>query len=256
MNLLLVDMGNTRCKWALLKGDRLGRQRTLAMRGASARRLATAMGSLNAVAGVIAVNVAGARGARLLRGALRLLQLPPARLIRSSARAAGVVNGYPDAWRLGADRWVAALGAHRLARGRAVCVANVGTALTLDLVDALGKHRGGLIIPGPDLMRRSLLNETHGIRRRVGATLRRRDSGFFARNTTAALEVGAAQACAALIERAVQEARRLLGVRPLLFVTGGGTQCVTRALRSAHRLQPDLVLRGLAVLAGEAGRHK
>jgi type III pantothenate kinase len=256
MKLLLIDMGNTRCKWALLRGARLGRQRALAMQGASARSLAAALGNCAGVAGVMAVNVAGTRGARLLRGALRLLRLPPARLIRSSARAAGVVNGYPDAWRLGADRWVAVLGAHRLARGRAACVANVGTALTLDLVDALGKHRGGLIVPGPDLMRHSLLNETDGIRRRAGSARPRRGAQFFARNTAAALETGAAQACAALIDRALQEARGLLGARPVLYVTGGAAPLVTRALRSPHRLQPDLVLRGLAVLAGAAGERK
>ncbi|MEO7775693.1 MAG: type III pantothenate kinase [Steroidobacteraceae bacterium] len=248
MKLLLVDIGNTRLKWAVLADGMLGKQRALAMQGANAREFAKALGAMRGVAAVVAVNVAGTSGEQLLRAALRLLQLPAPRMIRSTRRAGGVANGYPDAWRLGADRWVAVVGAHDLARGRPVCVADIGTAMTLDLVDAHGRHRGGQIVPGPELMRRSLLNDTGGIRRRASVALPRA-TGFFARNTAAALQVGPTQACAALIDRSVQEARVLLGAKPLLLLTGGGAQGVARALRSSHELRQDLVLHGLAVLA-------
>ena len=87
--------------------------------------------------------------------------------IRSTQRAHGVTNSYRDTWRLGADRWVSAIGAHALATG-AVVIANVGTALTIDAVSASGRHRGGAIVPGPATMVASLLSGTHGIRRRAG----------------------------------------------------------------------------------------
>jgi type III pantothenate kinase len=251
MKQLLVDVGNSRIKWALLRARKVGALHAIEMRGATARSIARALDAARGAGRVVVVNVAGPRGERLVRAALRILALPAPLMIRSGPRAAGVANGYPEAWRLGADRWVAVIGAHHLARGRAVCVASVGTALTLDLVDGQGRHRGGLIVPGPELMRRSLLDSTSGIRRRatVGQAPARRARGFFARNTAAALQIGPLNACAALIDTALGESRTLLGARPLLLVTGGGAKSVASALRSRHLLQPDLVLQGLAVLA-------
>ena len=62
-------------------------------------------------------------------------------------------------------------GADRRARrapARPLCLVAVGTAMTIDLLDAKGRHRGGNIIPGPKLMVESLLENTAGIRRRAG----------------------------------------------------------------------------------------
>jgi type III pantothenate kinase len=251
MKQLLVDIGNSRIKWAVLGAAAPGALHSIEMRGATSRSVARAFGAARGIGRVVAVNVAGPRAERLLRAALRGLALPAPLMIHSGPRAAGVANGYPEAWRLGADRWVAVIGAHHLARGRAVCVASVGTAMTLDLVDGQGRHRGGLIVPGPELMRRSLLTATSGIRRRAtsGQLPARRARGFFARSTAAALQLGPVNACAALIDAALRDSRTLLGRTPLLLVTGGGAKAVAAALRSRHRLQPDLVLQGLAVFA-------
>jgi type III pantothenate kinase len=126
-------------------------------------------------------------------------------------------------------------------------VISVGTAMTLDLVDAKGRHRGGAIVPAPSLMVESLLSETHGIRRRAQG-----GSGgkqLFARSTRAAIAQGARYAAAAVADRAVLEARAVLGGRPLVLLTGGAADSIRPLIRSSHRHIPDLVLRGLAVIA-------
>ena len=79
--------------------------------------------------------------------------------ITSGRAAAGVVNGYADPSLLGVDRWVAVVGAYHRVRG-AVVVADIGTAATIDVVAADGRHRGGYIVPGPRLMVASLLGGT------------------------------------------------------------------------------------------------
>ena len=56
-------------------------------------------------------------------------------------------------------------------------------------------------------------------------------------------------AAAAFIDRACLEARATLGARPLLLLTGGAARALQPYIKSAFRLVPDLVLRGLAVLA-------
>src|SRR4029077_2103024 len=106
----------------------------------------------------------------------------------------GVRNGYAETWRLGADRWVAMLGAHARYPGRALWVVDVGTALTVDLLDEHGRHRGGLLVPGPALMVESLLRRTAGIRKRAGfgatAIGRRARAGFGAGRPIAAALFG------------------------------------------------------------------
>jgi type III pantothenate kinase len=127
---------------------------------------------------------------------------------------------------------------------------NVGTAITIDLIDESGRHRGGAIVPGPALMVASLLTQTSGIRRRAqggpsGVT------SLFARTTRTALAQGARYAAAAIIDRAIEEAHQELETRPLLLLTGGGSAAVKPLIRSPCVRVPDLVLHGLAVWASQ-----
>jgi type III pantothenate kinase len=159
-----------------------------------------------------------------------------------------VTVGYVEPWRLGVDRFVAAVGAHQLFKGIAVCVVGVGTAMTIDLVGADGRHQGGAIIPAPDLMVETLFSQTNGIRRRAqgGAGV---GGGLFGRSTRAGVLQGSRYAAAALIDRAVEEAPALVGRRPLVVLTGGGASAVRPLVKSPGVGVPDLVLRGLAALA-------
>ena len=116
---------------------------------------------------VVAVSVAGAKLDRALSGAVRSRLGLPVEFVRSARTAAGVRNGYRDTWRLGADRWVGVIAAHAIAGSRPALIANIGTALTIDAVTRDGHHLGGVITPGPSTMIASLLDGTHGIRRRA-----------------------------------------------------------------------------------------
>lgn len=250
MSILLVDIGNTRVKWARLESGRLGRQRAAVHAGWTSQDFARhVLGASRGVERIVAVSVAGARvDKRLSAAARRELRVTP-EFFASKRRVAGVTTLYSEPWRLGADRLVAVIGAHHLARGRAVCVIDVGTAMTLDLVDARGRHLGGAIVPAPSLMTGSLLTQTSGIRRRArgGSSAR----SLFARNTRAAIEQGARYAAASVVDRAVSEARGILGRTPLVLLTGGAAAAIQPLMRSASTAVPDLVLQGLAVIAGE-----
>jgi type III pantothenate kinase len=247
MSTLLVDIGNTRVKWALLRGARFAAGRPVAHEG-KGDAVARLVRRHEGVERVLAVSVAGRVLDQALLRAVRARFGIGVEFVKSARQAGGVTNGYKEVWRLGADRWVGAIGARALARGRGVLYAMAGTALTLDLVSAEGKHRGGAIIPGPTTMVASLLTGTHGIRRRAQG-LAASSRTLFAADTASALAAGSRFAAAAFIDRAVDEATKTLGARPLLLLSGGGAADLRRHLRHRARAVPDLVLRGLAELA-------
>jgi type III pantothenate kinase len=246
VTVLLIDVGNTRIKWARLNG-RLGKRQAAVHLGWGpadyARRLfRSARSERVLVSSVAGPNVREALAAASQRTGIEV------QFVRTPRHAAGVTVGYLEPWRLGVDRFVAAVGAHCIFPGVAVCVVGVGTAMTVDLVDGEGHHRGGVIIPSPRLMIDTLYARTHGIRRRAHGGSPG-EAGLIGRSTRAGVVQGSRYAAAALIDRLVEEARALVTRRPLVVLTGGEVASVRPLLRSAWVVVPDLVLRGLAVLA-------
>jgi type III pantothenate kinase len=262
LTLLLIDIGNTRVKWARLVDGKMSPQQAAAnagwtaddyvrqvigkgwTSGAKGAQLAAAAGADR----IIVSSVAGDDVNRALTEAAAKVGAPIPEFVASERTAAGITTDYIDPWRLGVDRFVAAIGAHHLSSGQPVCVVNIGTAMTVDLIDGSGRHRGGAIVPGPALMVSSLLAQTNGIRRRAkggpdGAT------GMFAKTTRSAIGEGARYAAAGVIDRALEEARFLVGTRPLVILSGGGSTDIKPLIRSTCVSLPDLVLHGLAVWA-------
>lgn len=244
---VLVDIGNTRIKWARFEDGVLQPQSAAPHADWSAETVVeTVLRRGNRADRVLVSNVAGPRMADVVRTAVAQTWQIAAEFVTSTPIAGGIINAYPQPAKLGVDRWLAMIGAYALERG-AVCVVSIGTAMTIDAVDADGRHLGGVIVPGPDLMIASLLNNTSDIAQRA----RQGDAGdgLFADNTLGAIRQGAEHALGALIERAVGVMRRTSREMPKLLVTGGATDRVEKAIGLPYRAVPDLVLQGLAVLA-------
>ena len=248
MSVLIVDVGNTRIKWALLRGDRLQRQRALEHSGITPRELSRHLFGTRGITRVIAASVAGTRLNRLLAATCRKKTGLAVEFVASSRQAAGVTTRYREPWRLGVDRFMAVIAGYHQARARGACVVDLGTALTVDLVDPLGVHLGGAIIPGPELMVGSVLKNTAGIARRAAGALA--GKGLFAHDTRSAIGQGARYAAAALIDRAVSEAQRVLQRTPLVLLTGGAAVQIESLLQCSYVSVPDLVLRGIALRSG------
>lgn len=255
MAMLLIDIGNTRIKWARLDKGRLGARHAAVHADWRVedygRRV---VGSARGVTRVLVASVAGKKVDRALAAAARRAGIK-AEFVSVPRQAGGVKVGYHEPWRLGVDRFVAAVAAHHLFKGVPVWAVGVGTAMTLDLIAADGRHKGGVIVPAPALMVDTLLTRTSGIRRRAqgGASGAR---GLLARSTRAAIRQGARFAAAALIDRAVAEAEGLIGKRPFVVVTGGESAAVRPLLKSPAAGVPDLLLKGLAVLAQQPPRPR
>lgn len=242
--ILLFDIGNTRIKWATLDERGLGVQNAAAHADWDAAAFArVVLNDLPPPRRVLVSNVGGQRIGEVLQTGIRARWRIEPEFVSSTASACGVRNAYPVPGNLGVDRWLGVIAAHQRCRQLA-CIVGVGTAMTIDGVDAAGQHLGGLIVPGPDLMVSSLLRNTSEIARR--AEQGSRGDTLFADNTQGAIHQGAAHALAALVERSVETMRQKHGAEPALLLTGGAASVIERLIRAPFESVPDLVLHGLA----------
>lgn len=165
-----------------------------------------------------------------------------AELARVARRLGGLEIFYTDLGRLGVDRWLAML-ACRQRTGGSFLIVDCGTALTVDLVAADGRHLGGYIVPGLGLSRRALEEHT-AIRL---AELPESLSCEPGHSTDAAVSQGVFAMLLKLIESATQMPAMQ---DAQLFLTGGDAPRFQAALvpgvRQLHRVE-QLVLDGLAI---------
>lgn len=249
MNVLLLDVGNSRLKWGLRKDGILSdtghvELRTFTEQGIAA--LATQWPS--GVDLVVACNVAGDSVAEQLSTGIRSQYGHELRFVRSEGSACGVTNSYHEPHQLGVDRWVAMIGARASCNGACVVI-DAGTAITIDALDVDGHHLGGQILPGLALMAEALAMKTSdlpSISSKFSAANER--AGLLANNTAAAISNGVTVAAVGAIEH-VLRALRKEGHDLTLLLTGGDANRINRSLGETVQLRPDLVLAGLACLA-------
>lgn len=276
MSILLIDIGNTRVKWALLKhpDDALGQVHHLvhsqALVGDFAPSTAhtpepsleEALQSLFAqwhsqalllnnmpISSVFLVSV----GAQHWRTAIEVwaLQNGAACLCLHAGQAMrGVVNSYHPPSALGADRWAMAIAVTYLFPGNPCVVASAGTATTVDAISSAGEFLGGLIMPGVDLMVASLHQNTARL------PLAAWQIQAMPQNTEAAISTGVLDAQLGAIERFSQRFGHSVGqvvgkqsaIKPTCILTGGHAPSLAEFLPQAV-VVPHLVLQGVRFYA-------
>jgi type III pantothenate kinase len=247
---LAIDIGNTRLKWALYDAPVPG----AAMQAQGAEFLeqidTLAEGpwaELAAPRRMLGCTVAADAVRRRAEAQLEEVWDLPAQWVYASAGEAGMTNGYDQPARLGADRWVAMVGArHRmLAAGdsRPMVVVMIGTAVTVEAVDATGRFLGGFILPGHGIMLRALESGTAGLHVPTG------DVREFPTNTSDGLTSGGTFAIAGAVERMVQHVRSHCGAEPACFMTGGAGWKMAPHMSVSFELVESLIFDGLLVIA-------
>ena len=245
--ILLLDAGNTSVKWGLDDDGSIVSGGSFMHRGNNVDDLAgQAWSELQMPAGVYIANVAGVEtGRKLSDWVERQWGISPL-FIASTARACGVTNAYATPGQLGVDRWAALIGAHSQGSGARQCIVDCGTAITLDMLTADGVHQGGLILPGVEMMKHMLLKNT-AVKNASGT---QRFAKLFAMGTEDAINSGALYMAAAAIDRIAVDMGAVPGTRLDVVVTGGDASRILTLLACPARHDPELVLKGLAMLAG------
>ncbi|CAD5372020.1 Type III pantothenate kinase [Rubrivivax sp. A210] len=248
MTFLALDIGNTRLKWALYTAPHPGA--VLMQHGAVFLETIDELAerhwkTLPVPSTMLGCMVAGDAVRRRVEDQMELWDLEPHWVV-PAAHEAGLKNGYEHPSRLGADRWAALAGARSrvMASGasRPALVVMVGTAVTVDALDAEGRFLGGLILPGFGLMLRALEQGTAGLKVPTGEVV------DFPTNTSDALMSGGANAIAGAIER---QHRRLImrtGQEPLLLMTGGAATKLAPITDLRFETVDTLIFEGLLLM--------
>ena len=245
---LLVDIGNSRIKWGIWKNGALDHCGAFTRPDAAniPAGAEAAWGRMPPPRNIITANVAGETIAAALTAWMQSHWNITPHFIQAQARAGGVTNAYEEPGKLGVDRW-AALVATRRRYQQAACIVNAGTAITIDAMDENGHHLGGLIVPGVQLMRSSLLEKTADISARAqGQTVKQ--GTLLARSTQAAVQGGTLYSAVALIDRIAQDLATQLGPNMARLISGGDAASLHPLLTPGFEHRPHLVLEGLAIL--------
>ncbi|MDT8989938.1 type III pantothenate kinase [Curvibacter sp. APW13] len=249
MTFLALDIGNTRLKWACYASA--DPEAPLLAEGVEFLENIDKLGEgvwtqIPAPTHILGCTVAGDAIKRRVEEQMEMWDVPP-RWVVPSETEAGVTNGYDHPARLGADRWVAIIGGYHTMRRRGLqgpmVVVMVGTAVTVEAVDADGRFLGGLILPGHGIMLRALESGTAGLHVPTGEVRE------FPTNTSDALTSGGTYAIAGAVQCMVQHLRKHTGQEPYCIMTGGAGWKMAPSMTVPFELVDNLIFEGLLHMA-------
>jgi len=236
---LQLDVGNSSAKWRLVQDDRVVARGKYCSGDSGAQ--AALLNCTETLDQVWIASVAAPATEQSLAALLQSRWHREPWFARTQANTGNLSNSYADPYRMGVDRWLAMLGARQRQQGR-LCVIDAGSALTIDLVSAAGRHEGGYIIPGPALMERALLLDTDRVR--FEETVEYALSPGI--STAEAVRHGIALAQAGAVALALDHA----GSEPIaLLFCGGAGELLMKLLGRGGQWAPDLVFEGMEVMA-------
>ncbi|MFD2232033.1 type III pantothenate kinase [Alkalimarinus sediminis] len=235
---LQIDAGNSFLKWRVLDGSKVvcrGREST------SAQQLMSDVDVWSEIQAVAISSVASEQVDGRLRDLFRV-KLPDIEPVFASSEAfyGAVTNGYDNPRQLGVDRWLAIIASYSLCR-ESCFVVDCGSAITIDVVDGEGRHQGGYILPGLELMKQGLSSGT----KKVEFESIELDSVQYGVNTTECVNGGAYFALLSVFEGL--HARMKKEQIKRVIVTGGDGARVSGLLDFVE-YHPDLVFEGLSLV--------
>ncbi len=240
MRMLLIDIGNTNLKWVWLQdGEMSLLERVNYHADGIAAQAYHCWSHAEKPEKIVLANVAGQQVEDELQQWISSEWNIETEAVTVPAQQLGVTNAYACPEQLGVDRWLALIAAHTNSTSP-VCVVDCGTAITIDVLTADGRHQGGLILPGLAMMRQVMLDSTQIPR--IGIS---ESNEPLAGNTADAIASGGLHAAAALVERVAEQMKRPRKI----ILTGSDALRLKTVMKLKVEVDPELVMRGLALVA-------
>lgn len=241
--MLAIDVGNSRLKWGVWQQNVLIDKGVFSYRPEQLEQALDNYFAPSLQQGSVYVScVASEQVQMLLRKWFQQQWGISANFVESQSQLMGVHNSYDNPQQMGADRWVAMFAAYTKYQ-QAVCVIDCGTAITMDIVDAKGQHLGGLIMPGLDMMLKSLYEGTQRIKPAKGGLCE------LGKNTADAVYSGCYHLLENGLQSLVEKYAATIKDDVLCVVTGGSAELLVRENLFDCRHDADLILYGLNTIA-------
>ena len=258
---LLFDVGNTRLKWAAVESTQQpsDRQKKLwAYSGSISSKSLASPEHRAELADYIAKTlpkpdaigftcVAGKEAIQNLQSLFPQWSDITWKQLVGNSLFSGVRSLYQDPSQLGSDRWAAVLGARALSNANTLII-NAGTATTIDLLGANGVHYGGWILPGLELMQKSLESNTA----QLPLAVRNESSNGFGLSTNNAIIGGCDAAQLGAIQYAIQLAKEMNHPVEKVWIDGGNAKILAAEMGKSKtqfslsiEATEGLVLRGV-----------
>lgn len=246
--ILLIDVGNTRIKWAAVSKGLWLEQGYVA--NTHIPHLIEQWQVLSCPDQIVACCVADDTIIdQLTHVATEIFALPIAWL-QVTKDCCDVTNHYknigsPDQFlcTLGPDRWASLIAVQHLYPGNRIVV-NVGTAMTIDALTAKGEFLGGLILPGVRLMQSALTAHTARLPTAQG------QYHIFPNTTIDAMYTGIITALSAAINTmAAKLATQCSSAKIQCIISGGDAELISPYLTYPYQRVETLVLPGLLIIA-------
>ncbi len=247
---LLIDIGNTRIKWACQQDQRLTMSNAVVHR--DRLNLSALMNqfwlNFQAPETILISNVAGEKLGNLITDwSIAKWGITPT-FVAEKSNTFGITSNY-CLESLGIDRWMALLALNNRFDLPAIVV-DCGTAITADALTEQGIHLGGLIMPGLTIMRDALQQRTEAL-----PAISDAHAGLIGHNTVQAISSGLINAVCGMIDRFILNIEQRGHYSPNIILTGGDARDVAGQLGRAALIEPDLVLMGLQVVADQTKHH-
>ena len=239
--MFLVDIGNSRIKWAVSDGDgftSIGEAEYVAKE--LDVQLDVMLNSLEKQSTIAVSSVAAPRVIKAFVSWVEGRWQSDIQIVKTTQQQGSLINGYVNPECLGVDRWLAMIAATDAGSiGVPVCVIDCGSAITIDAVNSDGGHLGGMIVPGLSMMRNALVKGTSGIRLKDELPA---EVSLLARDTEGAVTGGALYAAVSMLDRMCSDIVASLGSRTQFFITGGDAPMLIPLLDNEFEYDANLVL--------------
>jgi type III pantothenate kinase len=238
---LLVDIGNSRLKWGLEVDQKISQSMALFHQSTNFSQHLAKNWQAFVPPKILAISSVSSDAIKweVIGLAQQLWKDVKIIIAKSTAKAFGIQNSYLQPEKLGIDRWLALIAGYNHYQ-QAVWIVDCGTAITVDFINAQGQHQGGLISPGLQLMKTALSTHTATL----NFSKEKRYNLGLANQTDKGIFNGTLYAATGLIEQAINQQP----LKSMLILTGGDAQIIAKNLSFPVIIEPDLVLKGLALL--------
>lgn len=232
----VFDVGNTNIHAGLYQGRRLTRRICAPTGDALPATMIGRMLNRKTVEGAAVVSVVP----RLTRALVSLCRRQGVRTVVISSRIdCGIKYVYDDPSTLGADRIAAIAGA--LARyGQDAIIVDAGTAIKIDVALKSGRHLGGLILPGMEMLAEALHEKTAQLPRIIV----RKPVNLAGRSTTEGMRSGVFNGTLAMVAGLIRQLKARYGAHFFCVSTGGAGALLARNIPVIDKHDPELCLLG------------